>query len=129
MLARSLPPGDDDAAWRPQAFDAGIERAQRPGGLLHHLFGVRTLSLFDRRDAADLASYLSGLVIGDELRAQLPAGDDELVIVGAPALVQRYRRALQASGRRVQALGGEASWRGLIEIARAAGLGRAGATT
>jgi 2-dehydro-3-deoxygalactonokinase len=33
---------------------------------------VRTLTLFDRMAAAALPSYLSGLVIGEELRAQAP---------------------------------------------------------
>ena len=32
----------------PEVFAAGVRRSGEPGGLLHHLFGVRTLSLFDR---------------------------------------------------------------------------------
>jgi 2-dehydro-3-deoxygalactonokinase len=119
MLARSLPAGEDGPI-DDAAFDAGVERAQRDGGLLHHLFGVRTLALFEHRPAASLASYLSGLVIGDELRALAPpvAGAGELVVIGAPGLAARYARALRRQGHATRQLGDEACWRGLVELGR-----------
>ena len=39
------------------AFDAGVARSLEPGGLLHHLFGTRTLALFGRLAPADAPSY------------------------------------------------------------------------
>jgi len=116
ILARTLPA--DDGAWVPEAFDRGVARAQAPGGLLHHLFSVRTLSLFDREDGPALASTLSGLLIGEELRAQaLPAGQ-AVVAVGSPALTARYQRALALQGHAVRCVGAEAGWAGLLALAR-----------
>jgi 2-dehydro-3-deoxygalactonokinase len=74
------------------AFDAGVRRARDPGGLLHHLFGVRTLGIAGRLSEVDAASYLSGLLIGHELRAAPPY--DEVVVVGAPRLTALYVRAI-----------------------------------
>ncbi len=120
ILARMLPA--DDAGFDADAFDAGVAAAASPGGLLHHLFSVRTLALFDRADAVALASRLSGLLIGEELRAQaLPAGLP-VTVVASPALAQRYQRALQARGHAVRLAPADAGWLGLLAVARAAGL-------
>jgi 2-dehydro-3-deoxygalactonokinase len=114
ILARTLPA--DDAAWVPDAFDRGVARAQTPGGLLHHLFAVRTLALFDRDDGQSLACYLSGLLIGAELRAQaLPAGQ-AVVAVGSALLTARYQRALAQRGHLVHCVGAEAGWAGLLAL-------------
>lgn len=126
ILARMLPADDGDLV--PDAFDAGVAQASTPGGLLHHLFSVRTLALFGRADGAALASRLSGLLIGEELRAQaLPAGVPVTVIAG-PALAQRYQRALQARGHAVRLAPDVAGWLGLFAVARAAGLAAAPGT-
>ena len=118
ILARTLPA--DEPPFDGDAFDAGIDRAGATGGLLHHLFGVRSLALVDRRDAPGLASYLSGLVIGEELRAQpLPAGA-EVVVVGSALLAARYARALARRGHPTRSAGPEATWAGLAALARAA---------
>ena len=50
-------------------------RRRRHGGLLHHLFGVRTLGLFEHLPETEAASYLSGLLIGHEVAAAAPGGD------------------------------------------------------
>ena len=119
ILARTLPALDDnsDSTWVADAFDAGIAQAQTAGGLLHHVFSVRSLALMQRQDGAALASRLSGLLIGEELRAQtLPAGQ-AVVLVGGDGLTQRYQRALQQLGVVVQTVGPEATWRGLAALA------------
>ena len=124
ILARMLPAEDGDLD--ADAFDAGVAQAQRPGGLLHHLFSVRTLALFDRASGAALASRFSGLLIGEELRAQaLPAGQP-VTVLGSAALAQRYQRALAAGGHPVQLAADDATWQGLLAVARAAGLVPAG---
>ena len=125
ILARTLPmaePAGTAAAadvWVPEAFDRGVLQAQTPGGLLHHLFAVRTLALFNRLDAASGASLLSGLVIGEELRAralpaQVRAGG--VVVIGSAALSMRYQRALSLLGVPVRTVGAEATWRGLTAL-------------
>ena len=115
ILARTLP--GDDSDWQPAAFDRGVTQAARPGGLLHHLFGVRALALFDRQSPAEGASYLSGLLIGEELRAAAPAAGGHVVLVGSPALTARYQRALAGCGVVAQTVAAEATWRGLAALA------------
>lgn len=79
-----------------QAFLRGVTRAGQGGGLLHHLFGVRTLTLFSELPENEAASYLSGLLIGHEIAAAAPARTVHLV--GAPSLCALYRAALEQRG-------------------------------
>ena len=67
ILARTL---DTSAPLDEAAFLQGVTQADNGQGLLHNAFGARTLALFDRMPARELASYLSGILIGEELRTQ-----------------------------------------------------------
>ena len=116
ILARTLPA--DDAAFHDHAFDAGVAHALRSPGLLQAAFSVRTLALFGRMAEPERASYLSGVVIGEELRSRALAGTERVVVIGSDALTQRYERALAQCGVRSIAAGSQAAWRGLHEIAR-----------
>jgi 2-dehydro-3-deoxygalactonokinase len=96
ILARSLHRG---AAHHPGAFARGLDRARQGGGLLHQLFGLRSLSLFDAMPQMEAASYLSGMLIGHEVAAALEAGVAPPVhLVGAEALTLRYAAALASFG-------------------------------
>ena len=111
ILARTLQP---QAPLDKAAFLDGVLRAGNDAGLLHNAFGARTLSLFGRLSKDSAASYLSGLLIGEELRVQQPPeGDTPLLLVGAQALAQRYALALQALGTPARTLGAQATWAGL----------------
>lgn len=127
ILARTLPA--QDGALDEAAFDDGVAHALQGASLLNTAFSTRTLALFKRREGPALASYLSGLVIGEELRAQ-PAPDATrangaspadsaapLVLVGAPALTARYQRALAQRRLTARCIGSEATWRGLWALA------------
>lgn len=92
ILGRMMQDGPND----PVAFLRGVARAAEPGGLLHHLFGVRTLGLFGRLSETESAAYLSGLLIGHEIAAATPAGAVHLI--GAPDLCARYALALEHHG-------------------------------
>jgi 2-dehydro-3-deoxygalactonokinase len=117
ILARTLPAADGDLD--AGAFEQGFRHALRVGNLLHAAFSARTLSLFDRLGIEARPSYLSGLVIGEEIRSQqLAAGDDPVIVVGAPALTERYALALRLLGVRSIAVGSEATWHGLWSIGR-----------
>ncbi|MBN9089859.1 MAG: 2-dehydro-3-deoxygalactonokinase [Reyranella sp.] len=108
ILARTL---DAEAPFDEAAFRCGVARAGNGEGLLHNAFGVRALGLFDRLSPPESASYLSGLLIGEELsRQKLPA---EVVVIGASALVERYALALGERGATVRTFGAEATWVGL----------------
>ena len=89
-LMTDAPP--EPAAFVPPAFIQGVDRSGQPGGLLHHLFGVRTLGLFDRLAGTEAASFLSGVLIGHEVRAAAP--DRPVHLVGALALCILYAAAI-----------------------------------
>jgi len=118
ILARTLP--KDDGELDGAAFDRGVDTALETGSLMQSAFSVRTLSLFDRMPAAALPSYLSGLVIGEELRCRPLDGVRQLIVIGAPALAERFERALRRRGIGVRPFGQEAAWRGLWAIGRRA---------
>jgi 2-dehydro-3-deoxygalactonokinase len=114
ILARTMPA--EDGPLQPDAFLRGVRHAQQARSLLHAAFSARTLALFDRMPQAELPSYLSGLVIGEELRVRaLRTG---VVLIGSPALTERYTLALRALGCESRSIGSEATWRGLWALAR-----------
>lgn len=115
ILARTLP--EADAPPDANAFAQGVAHALRGPGLLHTAFSTRTLGLFKRLAAEALPSYLSGLVIGEELKSQTLQHGDSVVVMGAPALTARYQQALAHMGVAVQCVGTEATWRGLRAMA------------
>lgn len=119
ILARSV---KADAALDEGSFIQGVQRARHsPGGLLHHAFGTRTLGLFHQMQEAALSSYLSGLLIGEELQAQALLQQETVVLIGSPLLTERYALALQVFDLPVRTLGAEATWAGahVIHQARA----------
>jgi 2-dehydro-3-deoxygalactonokinase len=117
-LAPVMPEGqDDDEA----AFAAGVARAGEAGGLPHHLFGLRAAALLGDRRPESLPAFLSGLLIGHEIRALAPHAG-RVHIVGAPGLTARYARALSLIGRESAVHGEETAAHGLAAIAAARGL-------
>ncbi|MBC7611014.1 MAG: 2-dehydro-3-deoxygalactonokinase [Polaromonas sp.] len=115
ILARTLPGQEPelDAA----AFDQGIKHALRSNGLLNTAFSVRTLSLFKRMGADALPSYLSGLVIGEELKSQKLQRGEQVIVMGSEALTARYEQALAHMSVSVLRAGSSATWCGLRAIA------------
>jgi 2-dehydro-3-deoxygalactonokinase len=104
-----------DAPVDTAAFTDGVDRAAQPGGLLHHLFGVRTLGLFDRLTPKQAASFLSGLLIGHEVRAVAPS---VLVhLVGASSLCPLYAVAIAHAGGSALILDEDAAATGLGRLA------------
>jgi 2-dehydro-3-deoxygalactonokinase len=68
--------------------------------------------------AADSLAYLSGLLIGDEVRAGLATGQRPRAVVGDRALCARYAAALGEVGVHDVAILGDTAASGLWEIAR-----------
>jgi 2-dehydro-3-deoxygalactonokinase len=98
VLAR-LMPAEGTTAPSPAGFLAGVDAARQAGALSHQLFAVRTLGLFKRLPAEQLADYLSGLLIGHEIAHELQAErPQQLALVGDPALCERYAIALRRFG-------------------------------
>lgn len=116
ILARSIRAAPLDL----DAFDAGVARSADTGGVLHHLFGVRALGLTGRLTDATAGSYLSGLLIGHEVREALGAGEVDVHVVGAAELRELYTRAVSRCGGRAQPWSDEAAAAGLSRIAERA---------
>ena len=109
ILGKTL---DANAPLDEAAFVQGLERARSHDALSHLLFGARALSLFNAVDAAQSASYLSGLLIGQELATMQPSAGTRVALIGSPALVQRYRLALRHASCTAVDFGDQATWAG-----------------
>jgi 2-dehydro-3-deoxygalactonokinase len=117
ILGKTL---DLNGTFDEATFLQGVDQSQTRSSVLHHLFAVRTLGLFERLSAAQLASYLSGLLIGEELRTHSVSGDSTpLILIGSHALTLRYTLALQHLGIACESRGAEATWAGLFALASA----------
>jgi len=115
ILGKTL---DLNGAFDEAIFLQGVDQSQQSGSVLHHLFAVRTLGLFDRLSTAQLPSYLSGLLIGEELRTQTVNADSgPVILIGSDTLTRRYSLALQQLGIACQSHGAEATWAGLHALA------------
>jgi 2-dehydro-3-deoxygalactonokinase len=133
------------------AFTRGLETEAAHGderGLPALLFTARPLVLAGRLDPAEVADYVSGLLIGSEvrhaLRAALPragaqpeagarpaarAAAGVVAVCGPPASAQRYRVALERGGASVRLVGEDAAASGLWRVALDAGLAAPTPTT
>jgi 2-dehydro-3-deoxygalactonokinase len=103
----------EEGAPIPEAFHEGVRRSGDAGGLLHHLFGVRTRALMGELAPAASPSYLSGLLIGHELRT---ARRESFFLLGEPALVSLYQRAAAALGLEAAPLDPRAGTRALFRL-------------
>jgi 2-dehydro-3-deoxygalactonokinase len=113
ILGRMMREGPADGA----PFDAGVKRSGEAGGLLHHIFGARSLVLAGQLAETEAAAYLSGILIGHEVRAALAGRQAEVVhVIGAPELTILYARAISAHGGYPERHDGEAAARGLALI-------------
>lgn len=121
VLAR-LMPADGASPASPEAFRQGVDAAREPGALSHQLFAVRTLGLFKRLAAEQLPDYLSGLLIGHEMAAELQQGSQRVALVGDPALCARYAQALQHLGQPAPLLLDNTAPAGLWRLSQLMGL-------
>ena len=80
------------------SFDQGV-RAGAADNLLHAAFRVRTRALLENTAPTENYHYLSGLLIGAELR-ELAAPDAAVTLVGADPLRAAYQRAFHVLGAR-----------------------------
>jgi len=125
ILGRMAERGTAPAA---DAFARGVARGLEDGSLAHDVFAARTLPLSGELAGADVADWLSGLLIGREIRDALAwahavgAGADRVRIIGSDALAARYATALRQAGIDAERGASDAAARGLWRIAGQAGL-------
>ena len=110
------------------AFSRGVARGLDEGELAHDLFGARTLALTGALASEDVGDWLSGLLVGREIRAERAwasrAGVDASTVhvIGASALVERYTLALAGAAIFAQPAVADAAAHGMWRIARRAGM-------
>lgn len=92
-----------------ESFRSGVEASLQDPDLLHCLFTVRTRALFRNMPDAAHAAYLSGILIGNEVRNGLDCNRPEAVtLIGSANLLDLYRIALSiARVRHVECIGGD----------------------
>lgn len=121
ILGRLMAPGP--AELDIAAFTRGVEAAKLPGALMTRIFSARSLALFDRLKAGEIADYLSGLLIGDEICAGLlDAAALPVTIIGRGDLAARYASAFGAFGLTAAVAAEGMNRRGLYDIAKRGGL-------
>ncbi len=123
---------DHEISRDPLAFLRGVDDAQAGAhlGLTQQLFAVRTLGLMEQLPKASLADYLSGLLIGHEVRAglswRLCAGLEQspLLLIGDPSLCGYYAQALTHCGVEQFSLLDNTAARGLWSLSQTSDLFR-----
>lgn len=110
-----------------EAFLHGVRigsTAHDEGGLVHVAFSARTLALSGTLAPTGISSYVSGLLIGDEIsQARRLFGDavTDCRIVAAPHLARLYLRACAEIGLPARDEGESATLAGLTKIATTLG--------
>ncbi len=114
----------EEGPFNQQAFEMGCVAGLAEGSnLLHDLFGVRTLPLFGKIAGTMVADYLSGLLIGAEIKGAGAASiKGTVTIVGRSDLADRYAIALNAASLTSKRAPDDIVAKGHFLIAQAAGI-------
>jgi 2-dehydro-3-deoxygalactonokinase len=93
------------------AFRSGVRKGLAGEGLTAELFETRARFLLGRLDRADGVSLVSGLLIGEDVRAGLGTSRASSVIVmGSPQLTSLYAAALEVAGVESERQDGEGAF-------------------
>ena len=123
-LATQSPPAGEIG----QAFMRGATRGLGTGVITHDIFGARTLALMGELSGDEVGDWLSGLMIGREVRnarlwAQRNGYDGARVrLIGDDALVSRYHAVLVEAEVTIERADSRAAAHGLWRIAVQAGI-------
>ena len=129
ILGRLARPAEGD---RWEAYERGLDVAMGPdgdSGFLGTLFSARALVVTGRLRPDQVGDYVSGLVIGSEVRGEAGGtagapglGAADVLLLGTDDLCDRYERALARAGVRSTRGSTETTPRALAHLARRAGL-------
>ncbi|MEB8480395.1 2-dehydro-3-deoxygalactonokinase [Cronobacter malonaticus] len=120
LIGAGLPEQQQSA----DAFNAGLEQGAETDAPLTRLFEVRAAHVLGSLAREQVAEFLSGLLIGNEVASQLrhwqPDSKQPLTLVASPSLASRYQRALSLLGYTAQALEGDRAFQtGIRSLANA----------
>jgi len=102
------------------AFRRGVQQAMAREMLPAELFGIRAAVLLGQADKDDASSYVSGLLIGTDVRIGLtwPASA-RIGVIGRPDLTRLYAAAISEANREAIEIDGEQCFlSGIQEIAK-----------
>ncbi len=106
-----------DEASDTVAFEDGIRRSGDANGLLNHLFGVRARGLFGEISERSSPSYLSGILIGHEIRAARRSART-VKLLGSTQLAATYARAFKVLDIPCSTLSSDAAAIALFKLAK-----------
>ena len=115
----------EDGPFSAKGFDMGVAAGLKTQShLLHDLFHVRTLPLTGKIEGSMVADYLSGMLIGSEIRAETEhqGSSKTITIVGRSDLADRYEIALEKVGLASRRAPDDIVAKGHFLIAQAAGI-------
>ncbi|MGI4879412.1 MAG: 2-dehydro-3-deoxygalactonokinase, partial [Janthinobacterium lividum] len=93
------------------AFLAGVDHALANADLTAELFAVRARVILGKAEAVHAASYVSGLLIGSDVKIGLGRLRADVVpVLGSPALTARFAVALARAGRESVERDGDAAF-------------------
>jgi 2-dehydro-3-deoxygalactonokinase len=93
------------------AFRDGVEQGLEGRALTAELFGVRAAVLLERLEPRDASDYVSGLLMGADVRTGLDEfGRREVVVMGRPELTRLYAAALDVAGASSREVDGDTAF-------------------
>ena len=124
ILGTLMTPRDEPLS---DGFINGVEsRFRSDTSLLHQIFSARTLALFEQLPSNEISDFLSGLLIGEEVKSAKQNfdidGSQTVQIIGRGDLTQRYATALDKCNISNSIANEYAAATGLYKIANKAGI-------
>jgi 2-dehydro-3-deoxygalactonokinase len=90
------------------AFRSGVTDGLSGAGVTAMLFEARARFLLGRLDKSDAASFVSGILIGEDVRVGLSGhSGSRVVVMGRPELTELYSAALREAGASSEQVDGE----------------------
>ena len=108
------------------AAQAAARAGAGPGDLMNLIFSARTRVLTGGLDEAQVAGYLSGLLVGAELMSHARAAKGAMWLIAEGELAARYQDAARLAGVTLERVEGEIVAAAHRAIARQAGMVRPG---
>jgi len=107
----------DDSNWDDDMFSSGLDNSRCPGGLEHQLFTVRSLHIAGTHQLQHGSSYLSGLLIGNEIDSMVKNEKSIVAIIASEAMMSRYLYAFRHFGIKAYGIdSAEATIAGSLEL-------------
>jgi len=89
-------------------FGAGVRHGLECDDVTAELFSVRARVLLGQAERGTASSYVSGLLIGNDIKVGLRLGsDEEIFVMGRPELTRLYSAALRLAEREAREVDGE----------------------